>query len=288
MAQNTMMVAANVAEQAVVVAKEEINMANVTVKALQEQAKTAGIKGYSKMKKADLLVAIKARGQAKKDSEVKTAYPAFPGDSVTDKEMDECLIPVSLAPIPAVVEQTMPAPVQVEVLECSVPVGSPQVAVQAPAQKTQKPIFKARNAAERFNAVLAWLYDQGYHSKRRGYGYTISSKYLEYIVYSTYGWKSGKWALENGKLTQEQIENSAKLIEFLRAKGIIKPAVVTSSKGVKFYGAEYNGMGKDKMTPVKAEHQEAFLSVETARVNTWRIHVEQFREMCKEMIKVIK
>lgn len=282
MAQNTMMVAANVAEQAVVVAKEEINMANVTVKALQEQAKVAGIKGYSKMKKADLLVAIKAMEQAKKDSEVKTSYPAFPGDDVSDKEMDECLIPVALAPIP-VVEASMPAPVQMEVLECSVPVGAP-----AQAQKTQKPVFKARNAAERFNAVLAWLYDQGYSSKRRGYGYTISSKYLRYIVYSTYGWKSGKWALENGKLTQEQIENSAKLIEFLRAKGIIKPAVVTSSKGVKFYGAEYNGMGKDKMTPVKAEHQEAFLSVETARVNTWRIHVEQFREMCKEMIKVIK
>ena len=284
MAQNTMMVAANVAEQAIVVAKEEINMANVTVKELQEQAKVAGIKGYSKMKKADLLVAIKARGQAKKDSEVKTAYPAFPGDSVTDKEMDECLIPIALAPVP-VVEQTMPAPVQMEVLECSVPVGAP---AQAPVQKAQRPVFKARNAAERFNAVLAWLYDQGYHSKRRGYGYTVSTMYLRYIVYSTYGFRSGKWAFENGKLTQEQIQNSEKLIEFLRVKGIIKPAVVTSSKGVKFYGNEYNGMGKDKMTAVKPEHQQAFLEVETARVNTWRIHVEQFREMCNKMLKVIK
>lgn len=281
MAQNTMMVAANNAT-VVVENKEEKVMANVTVKELQAQAKAAGIVGYSKMKKADLIIAIKAMEQAKRDSEVKTAYPAFPGDDVSDKEMDECLIPVALAPVP-VVEQAMPAPVQMEVLECSVPVGAP-----AQTQKTHKPVFKARNAAERFNAVLAWLYDQGYHSKRRGYGYTISSKYLEYIVYSTYGWKSGKWALENGKISQEQVENSKKLIEFLRAKGIIKPAVVTSSKGVKFYGAEYNGMGKDKMTPVKAEHQEAFLSVETARVNTWRIHVEQFREMCKEMLKVIK
>ena len=287
MAQNNVMANATVNASVVVENKEEKVMANVTVKELQAQAKKVGIVGYSKMKKADLLVAIKAMEQAKKDSEVKTAYPTFSGDSVTDKEMDECLIPVALAPVP-VVEQAMPTPVQMEVLECSVPVGAPQAAVQAPAQKTQKPVFKARNAAERFNAVLAWLYDQGYSSKRRGYGYTISTKYLQYIVYSTYGWKSGKWAVENGKLTQEQLENSAKLIEFLRAKGIIKPAVVTSSKGVKFYGNEYNGMGKDKMTAVKPEHQEAFLSVETARVNTWRIHVEQFREMCNKMLKVIK
>ena len=264
MAQNTM-VMANVTDNAVVASvKEEKDMTQITVKELKAQAKAAGIRGYSKMKKADLLIALKAREQ--------------------DKEMDECLIPVALAPIP-VVEQTMPTPIQMEVLECSVPVGAP---AQAPVQKAQKPVFKARNAAERFNAVLAWLYDQGYSSKRRGYGYTVSTKYLRYIVYSTYGWKSGKWALENGKLTQEQIENSAKLIEFLRAKGIIKPAVVTSSKGVKFYGNEYNGMGKDKMTAVKPEHQQAFLEVETARVNTWRIHVEQFREMCNKMLKVIK
>lgn len=259
-------------------------MANVTVKELQAQAKVAGIKGYSKMKKADLLIAIKATEQAKKDSEVKTNYPAFPGDDISDKEMDECLIPVSLAPVP-VVETSMPAPAQVEVLECSIPVGAP---AQAPVQKAQRPAFKARNAAERLNAVLAWLYDQGYQSKRRGYGYTISTRYLEYIVYSTYGFRSGKCAIENGKLTKEQVENSKKLIEFLRSKGIIKPAVVTSSKGVKFYGAEYNGAGKNKMTAVKHEHQQAFLEVETARVNTWRIHVEPYREMCSKMIKVIK
>lgn len=281
MAQNAMMVAAG---QAVIVAKEEINMANITVKALQEQAKVAGIKGYSKMKKADLLVAIKAAEQAEKDGKVKANYPAFPGDSVSDEEMNKCLIPVTLAPVP-VVEQEMPTPVQMEVLECSIPVGAP---AQAPVQKVQKPVFKARNAAERFNAVLAWLYDQGYNSKRRGYGYTVSAKYLEYIVYSTYGFRSGKWAIENGKLTQEQVENSKKLIEFLREKGIIKPAVVTSSKGVKFYGNEYNGMGKNKMTETKPEHQEAFLKVETGRVNTWRIHVEPYRKMCAEMLKVIK
>ena len=173
MAQNNVMVATNNAT-VVVENKEDKIMANVTVKELQAQAKVAGIKGYSKMKKADLLIAIKATEQAKKDSEVKTNYPAFPGDDISDKEMDECLIPVSLAPVP-VVETSMPAPAQIEVLECSIPVGAP---AQAPVQKTQKPAFKARNAAERLNAVLAWLYDQGYQSKRRGYGYTISSRYL--------------------------------------------------------------------------------------------------------------
>lgn len=263
MAQNTMMVAEQAVVANVVAQKEEKTMAQMTVRELKAQAKAAGIKGYSSMKRVELIVALEAHKET---------------------TVEEYSVPVTLAPVP-VIEQMIPMPAEVEVLECSIPVGAP---AQASEQKEQKTVFKARNAAERFNAVLAWLYDQGYHSKRRGYGYTISTRYLQYIVYSTYGWKSGKWALENGKLTEEQIENSAKLIEFLRAKGIIKPAVVTSSKGVKFYGAEYNGMGKNKMTPVKPEHQEAFLTVETARVNTWRIHVEQFRDMCKEMLKVIK
>ena len=58
MAQNTMMNNATVAT--INVAKEESNMMNnnATVKELRKMAKEAGIKGYSKMNKADLIAAL--------------------------------------------------------------------------------------------------------------------------------------------------------------------------------------------------------------------------------------